>query len=349
AILHLLYSRFITKVLFDEGLVPQDEPFRALFTQGMVQRRVVTPLEMLENGHLSAPESLCKSAGLEASEMPREAMEKALRGASQQLIELDDGQLCARSGPVTMSKSSGNGVPMGPFIREHGSDVARITILFAAPPENNMEWSDEGVGGAERFLSRITALVGNDRDALATLRRDEAAAVAAVAAGKAADEADLVRALHQAVQKVSQDLEKLAFNTAIAALMEFLNYLQKDRAARVTLSPAYAASVGGLVQLLAPFAPHLAEELHVWLGGEGSIFDAGWPVWSDAALAQDSIEIVLQINGKVRDRFQVVAGISGEELEAAGREHERVVALLDGAEIRKVIVVPGRLVNVVVG
>ncbi|MFP6663812.1 MAG: leucine--tRNA ligase [Deltaproteobacteria bacterium] len=348
SILHLLYSRFITKVLFDEGLVPQDEPFHALFTQGMVQRRVVTPLEVLADGRLRAPEALCKSVGLEDAEMSREAMEAALRGASQRLVE-EDGALFARSGPVTMSKSSGNGVPMGPFIREHGSDVARITILFAAPPENNMEWSDEGVGGAERFLSRITVLVGNDRDTLVALRRDEAGAIAAALAGEAEAEADLVRALHLAVQKVSQDLEKLAFNTAIAALMEFLNYLQKNRAARDTLSPAYAAAIGGFVQLLAPFAPHLAEEMHAWLGGEGSIFDAGWPVWSEAALVQDTIEIVLQINGKVRDRFAAAAGISREELEAAGRKHERVAADLDGKEIRKVIVVPGRLVNVVIG
>ncbi|MDC0292488.1 leucine--tRNA ligase [Candidatus Binatia bacterium] len=350
AILHLLYSRFITKVLFDEGLVPESEPFRALFTQGMVQRRVQTPLSLGEDGQLLAPESLCKSIGIEARSLPQSEMQTALRAASHDLVE-KDGLFFARSGPEKMSKSAGNGVPMGPFIREHGSDVARITILFSAPAENNMEWSDEGVAGAERFLTRITTLVGKDREALTALRASAAAEIAAAEAGRVEGEGDrdLLRLLHASVKKVSEDLEKLAFNTSIAALMEMLNQLQKHRAAHADLSPTYVATIGVFLRLLAPFAPHLAEELHSWLGHGESIFDGGWPSYSAEALVEDSFEIVLQINGKVRGRFSVAADVSKEALEGIAVENEKVQAALEGKEVRKIIVVPGRLVNVVIG
>lgn len=350
AILHLLYSRFITKVLFDEGLVPQSEPFRALFTQGMVQRRVQTALEPGAEGTLLAPESLCKSIGIEAQPLGVAEMEARLKKASHVLVE-KDGRFFARSGPEKMSKSAGNGVPMGPFIREHGSDVARITILFSAPAENNMEWSDEGVAGAERFLTRIATLVGKDREALAAMRSTASGAIAAAEAGRTeeADARDLLRLMHATVKKVSEDLEKLAFNTPIAALMEMLNQLQKYRAAHAELSPTYVAAVGAFLRLLAPFAPHLAEELHSWLGHADSIFDGGWPSYADEALVEDSFEIVLQINGKVRDRFSVPADISKEALEGLAVENEKVQAGLDGKSVRKIIVVPGRLVNVVIG
>ena len=158
-----------------------------------------------------------------------------------------------------------------------------------------------------------------------------------------------MRLMHASIKKVSEGLEKLSFNTSIAALMEVLNQLQKHRAARADLSPTYVATIDVFLRLLAPFAPHLAEELHAWMGHEGSIFDAGWPVHSAEALVEDSLEIVLQINGKVRDRFSVPADISKEALEALAVENEKVQDALVGKSIRKMIVVPGRLVNVVVG
>ncbi len=350
AILHLLYSRFITKVLFDEGLVHDSEPFRALFTQGMVQRRVQTALEVQSDGHLLAPESLCKSIGIEARPLSRSEMEACLRKASHTLVE-KEGQVFARSGPEKMSKSAGNGVPMGPFIREHGSDVARITILFAAPAENNMEWSDEGVSGAERFLTRITTLVGKDREVLTAHRLKQAAGIAQAEAGHTddAEDRDLLRLMHAGIKKVSEDLEKLAFNTSIAALMEMLNELQRYRSAHQELSPTYVATIGVFLRLLAPFAPHLAEELYAWIGHEQSIFDSGWPACAEEALVEDSFEIVLQINGKVRDRFSVPADIDKEALEQAALQQEKVQVALEGKAVRKIIVVPGRLVNVVVG
>ncbi len=350
AILHLLYSRFITKVLFDEGLVPEDEPFRALFTQGMVQRRVTTPLERDGEGRAVAPAELVKSLGLPEGPLTVEAMRGALRERSHALVERD-GRLQAVSGPVTMSKSAGNGVPMGPFVREHGSDVARITILFAAPPENNMEWTEEAVGGAERFLSRLVALLGADRAAVADWlgSRLDGSADAALAATAPLDDAAsaLRRRVHATVKKVTLDTEAFGFNTAIAALMEMLNELQRYRTA-AGATPAYCAAAWTLARLLGPFAPHLAEELHAWFGGRGSVFHAGWPEWDEAALAEASLEIVVQVNGKVRDRIVVPSGADEGMLRARALEAPRVRELVGDRAPRKVVVVPGRLVNVVV-
>ncbi|MGQ9826973.1 MAG: leucine--tRNA ligase, partial [Roseiflexus sp.] len=151
AILHLLYARFITKVLYDEGLVPEDEPFKALFTQGMVQRRVRTPLEIVAPGMVRFPEELRRKLELPADAQTVDQARALLKNRGYTLEEENDGGLTAVSGPVTMSKSAGNGIPVGPFVRQYGSDVARIVVLFAAPPENSMEWTDEGVAGAQRF------------------------------------------------------------------------------------------------------------------------------------------------------------------------------------------------------
>ena len=346
AILHLLYSRFITKVLYDAGLVPEDEPFRALFTQGMVQRRVTTALARSADGKLQAPPELVKSLGVPAEPIAPEEMRRALAAQSHSLVERD-GASSAQSGPVTMSKSAGNGVPMGPFIREHGSDVARITILFAAPPENDMEWTDEGVGGAERFLNRLVALFGPDREAIAAAREG---ALAVLESGEGLDERDLAlrRRLHATVKKVTLDTERFGFNTAIASLMELLNEAQRQRQAAGAPTPVYCATAWTMARLLAPFAPHLSEELHSWFGGKGSVYDAGWPTWSEDALTEESVEMVLQVNGKVRDRATVARAADEETLRSVALASERVREAMGDKPVRRVIVVPGRVVNVVV-
>jgi len=351
AILHLLYSRFITKVLFDAGLVPEDEPFHALFTQGMVQRRVVTALATESDGRIRAPEDLVKAIGLPAEPLAREQMARELRERSYALIERD-GTVAAQSGPVTMSKSAGNGVPMGPFVREYGSDVARITILFAAPPENNMEWSDEGVGGAERFLNRVVALFGNDREAVRALLAERGArgleAIANDGSGLDEASATLRRRLHATIKKVTQDTEQFGFNTALASMMELLNDASRQRVAAGHATPLFCATAWSFARLLGPFAPHLAEELHAWFGGTGTVYDAGWPTWDEAALTAETIEIVLQVNGKVRDRMVVPRDADEETLRARAVESAKVQESIAGKTVRKVIVVPGRIVNLVV-
>ena len=370
AILHLLYARFITKVLYDEGMLPDDEPFRALFTQGMVQRRIVTPLVVPTPDMLLFPEEFAR-----ALELPREPLDveaaRALLKERGYTLEQQVGEWTAVSGPVTMSKSAGNGIPVGPFVRQYGSDVARIVVLFAAPPENNMEWTDEGVAGAQRFLNRIVGLFSSDREPIAAypgLRTEgrglsegklqisqelvlspQSPALSA-SEGSALSPVDraLYRRLNETVRKVTQDTQAFHFNTAIAALMELLNDAVRYRAEAGAVTPIFALLAHCYTRLLAPFAPHLAEELHAWLGGSGSVYDAGWPVWDEAALVQEEIELVLQVNGKVRGKINVPAAADEQQLREWALTNERVLSFVGDKPVRKVIVVPQKLVNVVV-
>jgi len=340
AILHLLYSRFITKVLYDEGLVPHDEPFDALFTQGMVQRRVRTALS--GTAHVEFPEELRRKIELPSGQVEIEAARKALKPHGYTLEGDANTGWEAVSGPVTMSKSAGNGIPVGPFVRQYGSDVARIVVLFAAPPENSMEWTDEGVAGAQRFLNRVMALFMAEAD---HVRQH---AYGSVTTASIADhERDLWRAVHVAIRKISQDTDSFRFNTAIAAMMELLNEVQRYRNEH-PCGAAYYEVAHIFARLLSPFAPHLAEELHAAFGGHGSIYDAGWPQWDEAALLVSEIEVVVQINSKVRGRIMVPAAADASQLEEWGRNSPRIRELIGDATIKKVIVVPGKLVNFVV-
>ncbi len=345
AILHLLYARFITKVLYDEGLVPESEPFKALFAQGMVQRRVRTPLET-DAGGIVFPEQLRRKVGLPEGAHTPDAALALLRAESYTLEQESDGTYTAVSGPVTMSKSAGNGIPVGPFVRQYGSDVARVVVLAAAPPENSMEWTDEGVAGAQRFLNRVAGLFLTDAAAIA--ERPYESLLALQSADFAGDDRALFRKLNAVVKKVTQDTEAFRFNTAIAGLMELLNELVRYQASRSAVTPVFALAGQLFARLLSPFAPHLAEELHERMGGVGSIYDAGWPAWDEAALVLDEVEVVLQVNGKVREKIMAPADADAAQLEAWARQSERVLHFVGEKPIRKVIVVPGKLVNVVV-
>jgi leucyl-tRNA synthetase len=349
AILHLLYSRFITKVLYDNGLIPDDEPFKALFTQGMVQRRVRTPIESISPGIVRFPEDLRRKVDLPAEAQAIEQARAVLREHGYTLeqvpalsgVEGGEGWE-AVSGPVTMSKSAGNGIPVGPFVRQYGSDVARIVVLFAAPPENNMEWTDEGVAGAQRFLNRLVSLFSADREAIAAQRDVQ------LNAPTSGSDKELYRRLNETIKKVTQDTEAFHFNTAIAALMSLLNDAVDYRNKAGSVTPVFAQLAHAYARLLAPFAPHLAEELNAWFGGETSVYDAGWPGWDEAALVQEEIELVLQVNGKVRGKINVPAQADESQLREWALSNERVLGYIEGKPVRKVIVVPGRLVNVVV-
>lgn len=284
AVLHLLYSRFFTKVLYDAGLVQCLEPFTNLLTQGMV---------------------------------------------------IKDG--------AKMSKSKGNVVTPEEIFEKYGADTARLFILFASPPERELDWSDQGVEGAWRFLNRVWRLVNNNVDLIK----------AAGEAKESASEEDtgLRRQLHETIKKVTEDIERFNFNTAISAIMELVNgiYRYQDKLELAEQNPALLREVlEKTVLLLAPFAPHLTEELWRILGHDGSVHQQDWPVYDPAALVREEVKIVIQVNGKLRERLQVPVGISQEELETRVLDLERIRALTEGKEIVKIIHVPGKLVNIVV-
>ncbi|MCE9612996.1 MAG: leucine--tRNA ligase [Lentisphaerae bacterium] len=294
AVLHLLYSRFIVKVLHDAGTCSFREPFGALFTQGMI----------------------CKRS------------EK-------------DGQL------YKMSKSKGNVVSPDELVTEYGADTLRLYTLFIGPPEKDAEWNDQGVEGAYRFLRRLWTCIHDHLPALAaaTGLRPDLAAMPAPAR-------DLYRKTNEAIDRITRDLEgDFHFNTAVAQIMELSNALGSF--AVTADSPAqdravFRHAVESIVLLLCPFAPHVAEELWQVLGHPPSVFEAGWPAVDLAALVRDEVEIAVQINGKVRDRLTVPTGLDAKALEALALASPVVQRYLDGKTVRKVIVVPGKLINVAV-
>jgi len=335
AVLHLLYSRFFTKFFHDQKMVGVDEPFQRLFTQGMVMGWTDFGPVRLEGERVILSEEARIELELESSELTREEVKKM--GA--ELREAADGTLHFWK-PAVMSKSRGNGVMVGPFVREQGADIARITILFAAPPEKEMVWTEEGVQGAWRFLNRVWRRVVEDEQDLAkTPATFDPARLEG--AGR-----ELYRKLNQTIKKVTEDVEGLRFNTAIAALMELLNAVYDYRKEN-PVGPVYKTAVLTYLQLLAPFAPHIAEELwHRF--NENSVFDARWPGYDESALAAETITLVVQVNGKVRARLEVPATIEKEEALRLAKQHENVQRHLSGKELVKEIFVPGKLVNLVV-
>ena len=293
AVLHLLYSRFVVKVLHDAGCCPFGEPFEALFTQGMI----------------------CKKA--------------------------DDGKL------YKMSKSKGNAVSPDQLIADYGADTLRLYTLFIGPPEMDAEWQDTGIQGPYRFLGRLWRRVWEARDTLRDLSvRPDLQAMAR-------PERDLYRKLHQTIKSVTDAIETgFRFNTAIAQIMELMNALDALKAESLETPQAravYRETLSGMVRMLAPFTPHVAEELWVELGNPAGITQAGWPAADDAALKTESIEVVLQINGKVRGKIELPADASRDDLERAALADPQVIRHLEGKPIRKIVVVPGRLVNIAAG
>jgi leucyl-tRNA synthetase len=223
-----------------------------------------------------------------------------------------------------------------------------------------MEWTDEGVAGAQRFLNRIIGLFSPDRGAIGAFATNDqrpttneggersSLVVGRWSADLSPADKELYRRLNETIKKVTQDTENFRFNTAIAALMELLNDAVRYRAEAGTVTPVFAALAQAYTRLLAPFAPHLAEELHSWFGGQDSVYDAGWPGWDEAALVQDEVELVLQVNGKVRGKINVPAQADETQLREWALGNERVLSFVGDKPVRKVIVVPGKLVNVVV-
>lgn len=280
AILHLLYSRFFTKVFCDMGLVETVEPFTNLLTQGMV---------------------------------------------------IKDG--------AKMSKSKGNIVDPMEIIDKYGADTARLFILFASPPEKELEWSDRGVEGSFRFLNRVWRLVNENVKAIGGEARE-------------LDEADmaLLRLVHRTIKKVGEDVEAFGLNTAISAIMELANGMRSyndSRGSEVNPSVVKEATEK-LIRLLAPFAPFISEELWEMMGNRGSVYREPWPSYDPEIAKAPEITLVVQVNGKVRDRITVPADIQEEAMREAALASENVRRYVDGKKIKKVFTVPGRLVNIVV-
>lgn len=284
AILHLLYARFFTKVLYDIGLSPVDEPFKNLLTQGMV---------------------------------------------------LKDG--------AKMSKSKGNVVSPEEIISKYGADTARLFILFAAPPERDLEWSDTGVEGSYRFLNRVWRLVDELKEEISknatSIHKDNK------------EYKELNFAINNTIKRVTEDIEeRFNFNTAISAIMELVNevYKYKELANTNLDSSLIKSSLETILILLAPFAPHMTEELWSILGNEKSIHSQPWPSYDSNALVKDEIEIVVQVNGKVREKLLVSTDASKEDLEKIAISNEKIKSYIEGKKIVKIICVPSKLVNIVV-
>ena len=241
-----------------------------------------------------------------------------------------------------MSKSKGNVVAPGEIISKYGADTARLFILFAAPPERDLEWSDQGVEGAFRFLSRVWRLVAQYEGIIK-------GAAAYDAASLTKEEKELRRILHHTIKKVTEDIDKrYNFNTAISAIMELVNAVYGIKDANAVSGGLMKEVVSALLRLLAPFAPHMTEELWAQLGEEGSIHKCTWPTYDESALVQDEVEIVLQINGKVRDKVLLPATATKDEMETLALANPRVQGFIGDKQVVKVICVPKKLVNIVV-
>jgi leucyl-tRNA synthetase len=239
-------------------------------------------------------------------------------------------------GGSAMSKSKGNVIALGPFVETYGSDTARLVVLFAAPPEKSMEWSDDGVPGAQRFLNRVYRLVSDN----AGLLRNVDFSAAPVPAG---DERALYVKVNQTVKKVTSDIEEFKFNTALAALMELLNELNK---AAPKKSPVFLYGTRCMVHLLSPLAPFLADEAWSMIGGKGSLMEEPWIGYDQNGLTLDLQTVVIQVNGRVRSKLEVPATITEAQIKELALKDEKTMAHVKGKTVKKIVYVPTRLVSI---
>ncbi|MFO0935144.1 MAG: leucine--tRNA ligase [Gemmataceae bacterium] len=340
AVLHLLYARFWHKILFDRGYVSCPEPFHRLVNQGMILGEMeyhITP-EVY-----AARKEVIAQAGIEAVHRPAKDegdRETYVLSVGEDRVEKKQGKTLLKGTDIEMtgkadkmSKSRGNVVNPDDVVREYGADSLRLYEMFMGPLEAVKPWNMKGVEGVYRFLSRVWRLIVDD--AADDLKLN--ASVKDVAPSQ-----DTLRELHRTIKKVGDDTEGLRFNTAIAAMMEFVNHLNK-------LEERPKAVLDTFVLLLAPYAPHVAEELWRAMGHTQTLFAEPWPQYDPALIKADSIEIPVQVNGKIKVRINVPAETDAAGLEALAMADESVKASLAGKAIKKVIVVPKKMVNIVVG
>ena len=288
---HLIFSRFVTKVLHDLGLVGFDEPFTCLRHQGMITR---------------------------------------------------DGE--------KMSKSKGNVVVPSDYLDSYGTDTLRAYLMFGFAFAEGGDWTDEGIEGMHRYLKRVWRLVHAAVDGIPPAGDAPADAAPITAEQAAARWPELRRVMHNSIKGCTQDIERFQFNTALSRLMELTNalFVYAGRDAVGLDDPGYSEAVHNLARMISPFAPHLGEELWASLGGQGHVFDAGWPDWDPTFLVADTVTYVVQINGKIREKIQLARNLDRAAVAEAALACGRIPELIAGREVRKTIVVPNKLVNLVV-
>jgi leucyl-tRNA synthetase len=327
AILHLLYSRFFTRAMGDLGLVDVKEPFANLLTQGMVLNEIF----------FRKP-----AAGRIVYFNPLDVEIKTdERGQRIGAVLKSDGQPVESGGIGTMSKSKNNGIDPQSIIDQYGADTARLFMMFASPPEQTLEWSDSGVEGSFRFLKRVWKLV---------YEHVVQGVAVAFNSGDLPAELKAIRfAMHTTLQKVSDDYgRRQQFNTAIAAVMELMNLLSKMQTKSPIARGVMQEALEKIVIMLSPIAPHICDALWRELKPGTQLRDQVWPAVDKAALVQDEIELVVQVSGKLRGHITVPKDATREAIEVMARENANVQKFIDGQTIKKIVVVPGRIVNIVV-
>ncbi len=339
AILHLLYARFWTKVMRDLGLVKVNEPFTKLLTQGMVLNHIYS--RRTEKGGIEyfwphEVENVVDAHG-------------KIVGATLK----SDGSAVDYGGIGTMSKSKNNGVDPQDLINRYGADTARLFVMFAAPPEQTLEWNESAVEGAHRFIKRIWAFAAKHE---ALLKGAPGAVTGELSAQLSADAKALRREVHLVLRQVSHDYERMQYNTVVSGGMKLLNALEGFKPDGSEAAAAASAAVlregySVLLRALYPACPHISWTLWAELGyaaAFGDLLDAPWPAVEEAALVQDEIELVLQVNGKTRGAIKVPASADKASIEVVAAASPEVLRFSEGRVPKKIIVVPGRLVNVVV-
>jgi len=337
AILHLLYARFWTKVMRDLGLVKVDEPFKKLLTQGMVLNHIYSRRTAKGGKEYFWPHDV---------EHVQDEGGKVIGAKLINEVDSADGKLPAGTaidyeGVGTMSKSKNNGIDPQELIDTFGADTARLFTMFASPPEQTLEWNDAAVEGAHRFLKRVWNFGVRNAEAIKTGGKDFAALNG--------DGKTLRREVHNVLKQVSYDYERMQYNTVVSGAMKLLNALEGFKAEGQSAAIRDGFSV--LLRVLYPATPHIAHQLWQYLGfaaEHGDLLDAPWPTVDEAALVQDEIELMLQVNGKLRGSIHVPAQADKAEIERIPLASEAFAKAAPGVPPKKVIVVPGRLVNVVV-
>ncbi len=319
AILHLLYARFFNKLLRDEGLLHCDEPFTRLLTQGMV---------VAETYYRVQPD------GSRDWYNPAEVrVEKDQQGRIQRAWLSADGQPVIPGGTEKMSKSKNNGIDPQRLIDQYGADTVRLYVMFSAPPEQSLTWSDTGVAGAHRFLKRLWTIAYQTGPVSGTTE-------------PLTDTGPVRHVLHSQLQKALSDYERQHYNTVISACMSMLNALQ-PLVSEATARPVVQEGLSILLRLLAPITPHITHHLWSQLGYGPDILQADWPQVDQAALQQKQVQMAIQVNGKVRAQLTIAADTDESALRQAAQVHENVQRFIRDRTIRRIIVVPGRLVNIV--